>query len=344
MRDAYQRALHLLQRSSSVLGVYIKGIIERFSSDTVFLWAGAIAFKVLITFVPIIVLSAGLLGLVLRQQTPFATVTEYIQSFLPTYQTEQAIQIIRTLAEAGQTNAIIGGLGLIVSAITLFSTLRIVVAGVFKRESHSRSILHAKLFDLRMAIQVGLLFILSIALTILLRTITPAGADILRALSVDGFWLEQGWRWLVQSFGWVFPFLLTTVMFFQLYYFVPIPRPSVRSTVVGSIVAGLLWELLKNGFTYAAGHIGYVERFSGSVGQVGVAFGLALALIFWVYYSGVVLVIGAEVAAIHEERHLQSPRIPPEKRTEPGSPSPASKDSTNPALPTKEDIENRPVS
>lgn len=345
MRDAYQKAVKFVRRTASILGVYLKGIFGRFSSDTVFLWAGAIAFKVLVTFVPIIVLSAGLLGLILRQQSPFATVIEYIESFLPTYETEQAVQIIRALAEAGQTNAIIGGLGLLFSAITLFSTLRIVIAGVFKRDSDSRSVLHAKLFDLRMAVQVGLLFVLSVALTIILRAITPVGANILHAISIDALWLEQGWHQLIQSLGWVFPFVLTTVMFFQLYYFVPIPRPSVRSTILGSVVAGLLWELLKNGFTYAAGQIGYVDRFSGNVGQVGMAFGLALALILWVYYSGVVLVIGAEVAAIHEERHLQSPRVPLPSTGKPPE-TPASRPETAPGSPrlAEEEKENRPVS
>jgi membrane protein len=343
MRDPYQVALNFARKSTSILGMYLTGIVKRFSSDTVFLWAGAIAFKVLVTFVPIVVLTAGLLGIVLRQQTPFATVTEYIQSFLPTYETEQAIQLIRALAEAGQTNAIIGALGLMLSAITLFSTLRIVVAGVFKRESHSRSIVRAKLFDLRMAVQVGLLFVLSIAITIFLRTLTSLGTDVLHMVSADWLWLEEGWQQLIESLGWVFPFVLTTVMFFQLYYFVPIPRPTLRSASLGAFVAGLLWELLKNGFTLAASQIGYVERFSGTVGQVGLAFGLALALILWVYYSGVVLIIGAEVAAIHEERHLRSPRVPAQQPTE-SPPAHSSNTSPIPTADTDHDKENRPVS
>lgn len=322
MTDSGQKVLDHVKKAVHIVGVYLQGVYHRFYTDTVFVWAGAIAFKVLLTFVPLTVLSAGLTGLVLRQQAPFVTVTRFLESFLPGYGSDQAIRLIRSLAEAGQTITIIGILGLVASVITLFSTLRIVVASVFKRESHSRSLLHGYLFDLRMALQVGLLFLLSILLTVFMRVVTPRSIALLHRLNLEALWLEEGWYSMIQTLGWLFPFVVTTIMFFLLYHFVPLPRPSLRSSWTGAWSAGVLWELLKTGFTYVAEFFGYVERFENTVGQVGMAFGLALALLLWVYYSGLVLIIGAEVSAIYEERHLKSPRLPTTAKNISSSPAP----------------------
>ncbi|MEX0599547.1 MAG: hypothetical protein WD205_02815, partial [Rhodothermales bacterium] len=55
--------------------------------------------------------------------------------------------------------------------------------------------------------------------------------------------------------------------------------------------------------------VGRFERYAvpGEQGQeimsvLGEAFGLIIALVFWIYYSGIVLIIGALIAVLNERR------------------------------------------
>ena len=64
-------------------------------------------------------------------------------------------------------------------------------------------------------------------------------------------------------------------------------------------------------FTLYAQYVGRFERYSsGSGGDVlgGTfgTFGLIIAFVFWVYYSGIVLCLGGLMALLHEKRHRSS--------------------------------------
>lgn len=314
MTPSLPRTLERIRRGLSPLGIYLRGVYNRFREDDVFLWAGAIAFKALVTFIPVLVLITGMGGLILRRRLTFARVTAFIESFLPAYQTGQVVESIRQLALAASTVTIIGAVGLFVTAVTFFSTTRAVIGNIFKRESRSRPLWRAYLFDARMAVQISFFFLLSLGLTVALRAITPAGLEVLQQIAIDTSWAEYGWQKVIQSGGWLLPLVVTTAMFFQLFYFIPIPRPSWRSASLGAGVAGILWEIAKVGFAALAAQIGYAERYSAAeegIGSAALFFGLMIALLLWVYYSAIVLIVGAEVGAIYEERHRGSLRVEP---------------------------------
>ena len=98
-------------------------------------------------------------------------------------------------------------------------------------------------------------------------------------------------------------------MFFQLYYFIPNPHPPRRSALIGTSVAAISWELAKSLFTFYATNIGTFERYRGAAAGSGIAalgdtFGIIIALVVWVYYSGIVLIAGGIVVMVHERRHL----------------------------------------
>jgi membrane protein len=130
------------------------------------------------------------------------------------------------------------------------------------------------------------------------------------------------------------PFFLTTAMFFQLYYFVPIPHPRKRSALTGALTAGVLWEAAKQAFTYYATYVGHFDRYGASSSLdavpgdgggvaatevLGNTFGLIIAFVFWVYFSGIVLMLGAVVASLREHRHVARGRLPGDP---PGAPPP----------------------
>lgn len=302
-----QPPLHRVRESASY---YLGGIYRQVSDKQVFLWAQAVAFKVLVTIVPVIVLAVAILGQVLRREDAFQTVARFIGGFLPPYRTRDVIDVLESLQGASNVITIIGVAGLLFSAMTLFTTLRIVVSNVFQEEWHeTRTILGGYAFDVRMAAQVGLLFILTFALSLGMNTLNSAGGALLVDWGLDYNWVQTWWGRMFALFGLVLPFVLSIGMFWQLFFFIPKPHPPKRSALVGAAVTALLWELAKFGFTFYATTIGRFERYrTGGAGDattaiLGNTFGLIIAFVFWIYFSGVVLCMGGIVALLHEKRH-----------------------------------------
>lgn len=309
-----------LQRAQTLALYYLYGLVQELQQKDVFLWAQAIAFKVLITIVPIVILGIGLLGRVLRGDSAFSAVMRVVRDFVPPSQEEQVVLFLTQLQDASGTVIGLGGLGLFISAFSLFITLRISVRNAFAQTWHEgRSLLGGYLFDIRMVGQVGLLFLVTVLFSFLATT--QLSTDTLMAWGIQAPWLLQTLRWLAGGIAIVFPFLITTAMFFQLYYLVPLPHPRKRSALVGALVAAGIWEALKYAFTYYAVYVGQFERYAVSAesfSALGNTFGLMVAFVFWVYFSGIVFMIGAVVASLHEHRHVMA-----RHRTPPYTPPPS---------------------
>ena len=306
--DHAGRGTPWMQRVQTMALYYVYGLVQELQSKDVVLWSQAIAFKVLITIVPILVLGIGLLGRVLRGDSAFSAVMRIVREFLPASQEEQVVTFVTQLQEASGAVIGLGGIGLLLSAFSLFITLRIAVRNAFAQSWHEeRSILGGYLFDIRMVGQVGLLFLATVLISFLATT--QLSTDTLMAWGVRAPWLLQVLRATAGTLALTLPFLITTAMFFQLYYLVPLPHPRKRSALVGASVAAGIWEVLKYAFTYYAVYVGQFDRYAvGAEGfsALGNTFGLMVAFVFWVYFSGIVFMLGAVVASLHEHRHVMS--------------------------------------
>lgn len=278
--------------------------------EDVFIWAAAIAYKILIAFIPLLIMATGSLGWVvqsfLNTADPNETVQAFLQTFLPQYQSNEVIHGITSLAKAGQRFTIIGSVTLFFLSISLFTTLQTVVAHVFREERSHRNLWRAYLFDARMVIQVGISFVLSIVLTLVLTGIKQTGDGYLVNFPDAPLWLIGLWNSLANGFlSYLLPLAVTISMFFQLYYFVPEPHPPLRSVLIGTLFTAVLWELAKNVFAWYATTLRPFERYSNShdplIPALGDFFGITMALVFWAYYSGLVFIFGGMIAAQHEK-------------------------------------------
>jgi membrane protein len=285
---------------------YATGLYRMLDKPDSFVWAQAIAFKVLVTIVPLIILATGVLGQVLRREQPFEAVAAFVREFLPPFYGDQLIVFLDQLQRASGTLTIIGVAGLIVSGITLFTTLRIVITNIFAGDYHRpRGLVRSYLLDFRMVLQVGLLFLLSIGLSIGVQWLNTFGLGAFQQVGLTAVWIQEGWRSLFQVLGLVVPFLITALMFFQLIYFIPKPHPPRSSAAIGALVTSVLWEFAKYLFTFYATSIGRFERYQQQegIGALGDTFVLIIAFVFWVYFSGLVLIVGASISMLHEMRH-----------------------------------------
>ena len=93
------------------------------------------------------------------------------------------------------------------------------------------------------------------------------------------------------------PVVLETLAFLLLYLVMPNVRVSVVHALIGAFVAAVLFECTKRGFAL------YILNFSNYEAVYGALSTLPIFLI-WIYLSWVVALIGAEVVAVLQQKHL----------------------------------------
>ncbi len=296
-----------IRRAWKTLSYYAGGIARRFIDEDVFLWCGGVAFKVLVTFLPLSLLAFGIFGLFLRRESILFGLTRFLESFLPGDQTIEVIRVLQAYAGASDTITAVGIVALLITGVSLFTTLRIVLENVFHKTHERRSTLHGYLSDLRMALLCGGLFMLSMGISLLLVNLSRYGVDVISWIDIEALTLERAWRTLITWLGYVVPLAITSGLFFLLFYLTPRPHPSPSSSVIGAVFAGVCWELAKHAFALVARHTSTFERLRNvdeliGLNALGQVFVLAVVLVFWMYYSSVILVIGGMITALRDER------------------------------------------
>lgn len=274
---------------------FLRLLYQKAFSTPIFLLAQAIAFKVLLSVVPFLVLLTGLLGGWLAQEEAFAVVEQFVGRLLPLYVAERVLTYTRELALSAGVFTVAGGIGLFVSALTLMTTLRQALTLLFQEHYHKeRSLVRGYLFDFRMVLQVGVLFIITLFLNFSIQWIDLKGFTWLLEHSDSVRFIQSSRYILLSVVSPYIPLVISLFIFAQLFYLVPLPHPSLRSVFIGSAVTSFLWLFSNHLFTLYALNLTHFDLTS--------TFGLVLAFFLWVYISGLIFCLGALVVQVIDTR------------------------------------------
>jgi membrane protein len=90
-------------------------------------------------------------------------------------------------------------------------------------------------------------------------------------------------------------YLVTVVLFVLVYRFMPKAEVTLRDTLPGAFLAGVLWEIAKYIFAGSLSYFHY-DQIYGSVGAV-------VAVLTWSYVSSLILLFGAQLTAVFHYEH-----------------------------------------
>ena len=163
----------------------------------------------------------------------------------------------------------------------------------------SRTFIHGRALTIGMIGIIGLLLALSVGITsvvVALREMTvslsPRQMERYPILLTAGSVFWQGIYAIVS-------FLVTVVLFVVIYRFMPKAEVSLRDTLPGAVLGGLLWELAKYVFAWSLNYFHY-DQIYGSVGAV-------VAVLTWSYVSSLILLFGAQLTAVFHREHPHYP-------------------------------------
>jgi membrane protein len=263
---------------------------QAFARDNCTLLAAAISYYFLFSIFPLLIFLTGVLGVVLQSSELREDLIEAVLESVPLSEEEGRADVSRAFREIGDAGSgVIGAFGLLGmawSGSAAFAAVRRSINIVYAVDQ-PRPLVQQKLLDLAMVLATGAFFLLSIAATGLLRTSRQLASDI-PVVSEAAAGAGLGWDIL----SYAVPFALSLLAFTVLYCVVPATRTRPKDVWPGALVAALLFEIGKLGFSI------YIENFA-SYDIVYGSLGAVTAFLFWVYLSANIMLFGAEVASEH---------------------------------------------
>jgi membrane protein len=163
----------------------------------------------------------------------------------------------------------------------------------------SRTFWHGRALTIGMIGIVGVLLAFSVLVTSLVVGLRDMAARLSpRQVAHYPLLLSAGSVFWQIIFA-VASFLITVILFVIVYRFMPKAEVTLRDTLPGAIIGGLLWEAAKYVFAWALSYFHY-DQIYGSVGAV-------VAVLTWSYVSSLILLFGAQLTAVFHREHPHYP-------------------------------------
>jgi membrane protein len=258
-----------------------KFVFKEFGKDNGTLMAAAVAFYLLLSIIPLLLVAVWALGMFFHHQTPYQhemavkQVLGFLNQFVPV-QEKTLHTLIQGIMNARGTVGGVGIAGVALTATGGFATLENAINVMWNRPN--RGFIMNKLFAFGMMLGIGLLFALSLGFTAV-----TAWAGKVSGLS----WLGSN-GFLRLLLGHVLPVAISAVMFALIYKFYPNGRSGWKPSFIAGAVTAVFWEVFKQGYALYTTH-----------GDKSV-YGIVVGLVMWIFYSASLVLLGSELTWVLE--------------------------------------------
>ncbi|MBU1097331.1 MAG: hypothetical protein CVV23_09400 [Ignavibacteriae bacterium HGW-Ignavibacteriae-2] len=290
-------SVNSFRRVMNFLKYYLGGLYKRTDKHHIFLAGAGIAFSLILSLVPFILLALAILGNIINTATVEIQITKIIETIIPypeyaTFTKSAIMKRIPDVIEYKNLAGYVGALGLLFTSTWLFSSMRTVLNNIFG-SSDEKGAIHALFRDFGMVLLVIVFILLSTFILPLINVFFDAAEkiDYLVFFRIDD---------LTDIILSTVSILLIFAMFYVFYRLIPYADLGSKIPIISALWATVLWELARRLFGY------YVYQFL-SQNRVYGAFIIIVVILFWLFYSSCLFILGAEIGQLYRERHQNDP-------------------------------------
>lgn len=247
--------------------------------------AGAITYFGFLSTFPILALAFFAVGQIAKVYAGAESdLVDAIDQVLPGLVGDGAGQLkIADIESAAGAVGIVGALGLLYAGLGFVDGLRNALQAVFLvPEEEQPGFIAAKARDLVALIGLGLILLVAVAFTGLIRTFS---VNVL-----DWIGLDEGFGWLIVLLTLVLGLAANTVLFFSMFHLAPQKDTPKGALWAGALLGAVGFEILKQASALLL---------QATQGQPAFqAFGIALILVVWIHYTSMVILYAAAYAHV----------------------------------------------
>jgi membrane protein len=260
----------------------VRGAFSRFYNNDGFFLAAGLSFAFLICLIPLTLLSVSLVGFIISSQEAAHEVVGQLARNFPVYKDEISRVLLR-IVETRRASGLIGTAILVISSTSLLGGARLVLHRMLGYRGGG-SLLRNLARDTLMVLMLSALLFFSTAVAWAVQWFEEF---FLEPRDPSGLWVAR------VSLG--FSMILSAVIFFFGFFYVPQRRVRLGAALSGAILASVLWEIAKQLFRLYIRRVGWYDQIYGPLAVL-------FAFVMFVYYSAVVFVFSAAWVAALDAR------------------------------------------
>jgi membrane protein len=262
-----------------------KRTLKEVKQDQVTLLGAGVAFYSLLALFPAVIAGVSIYGLVADPSTVQSQIDELTRRLSPETATIIGTQLKQVTSGAGGALGLATVIGILTALWSASSGMKAMITGVNLAYDETESRKFVKLRGLSIVLTLGAMMLMGVALALIVGF--PAVADS---------W-PTALRWTASILRWVLLAALLIGALAVLYRYAPDrDEPKWTWASWGSGVATLLWILASIGFSIYANSFGNYNKTYGALAGV-------IILMFWLYLTAVIVLVGAE---LNTEMELQT--------------------------------------
>jgi membrane protein len=279
-------------------------VLEGFRADECTLLAAAISFYGLLSIIPLIFLGVAFLGYIMgSSEGAVERVVAVITELLPLPMVGQIEGLLQSVIATRTVASILALLSFLWVANGAFETVERAI-NIIQRAKETRGYFYRKVVGFIIMVTSGTLLLLSFLISPLLVAVWSLANDLVSYFDVLRPYAQSLNAKLAPLWHYIalpLPFVLMLVVFLLIYLLAPARAIPLRSAVLGALIASILWQGARELYSYYLLYYAPHDRLYGPVGAL-------VGLVLWVYWTAVILLLGAEVAEVHCRRSLRKRR------------------------------------
>jgi YihY family inner membrane protein len=280
-------------------GTFVLRVLKGFRANQGLLLAGAVAYYVLLSLIPLLILIVFALSHLMDRAQLLAAVNTYLQ-FVVAGESGTLVHDFAAFLDHEQAIGVVLLGTMIFSSALAFTVVENAISVIF---SH-RVAIHRRHFIVSALMPYFFIVLLGVGLVIV--TIVSGSLALLSTKNYVLFGLPQ----LLGDFTNYVLYLMGVggeiLMLTAIYLVMPVGPPSWRHALIGGVTATLLWEVTRHVLVWYLTRVSHIQLVYGSLTT-------AIAALLTVEAAAIVLLLGAQVIAEYERvltERLNAPPVP----------------------------------
>jgi membrane protein len=257
---------------------------KSFIDDKIPKYSAALAYTTIFSFGPLLVVIIFLCSFFLGQEAIQGKIYTQMQQFVGADAALQLQTIIQnaSLSGKGKVAAVIGIITLLISATAVFAEIQDSINTIWGFKAKPQKgfwlLIRTRFLSFSVIVSLGFLLLVSLAITSLVEGLSNRLKASLPDVTVVIFYILN----LVISF------IVITALFALIFKVLPDAKTKWKDVMPGALASAVLFMVGKFGVSYYIGQ--------SNIGSTYGAAGSLVILLLWVYYSAIILYLGAEFA------------------------------------------------
>ncbi len=265
--------------------------LKEFKDDNAIHFSAALSFYTIFSLPPVLIIVISISGMIFTKSEVTAKIFQELATLLGTETAQEVQSIVEKANNLKPTLwAKISGISaLVISATGIFNSLQDSLNYIWAVKAKPRysflKMIFNRVLSFSMLITLAFLLMISLVVHAVVITITTWLSDL----------FEQNTLFLLQLGNIFLSFSIITLLFGFIYKVLPDVKISWKDVTVGAIATALLFSIGKYFFGLYLGKSNLISTY-GAAGAI-------ILVLLWVFYSSIVLFLGAEFTQVYARRN-----------------------------------------